>query len=1097
MKTLLITLSLFLWGLTSSSATNYYVRTDGNDSNTGTSNSASGAFRTITKACAIAQPGDVVNINDGIYVEGEILANNKNGSKTNVLTIRAINKHKAIIQSVSGGSAIFMNNSKGVVLDGLEVTFQNPANSYYFGILSVDSYYITVKNCFVHDIGSSGIQLNNGEYFVIENNIVRDNAKNTGNPNGSGISIYHPKYTSGYVTGEWGIIVRNNICFENICTYPLPGYETPVDGNGIILDDFENEQGGGQTGGYTHPSLVENNLSFNNGGRGIHIYHSDNLTVRNNTLYHNNTELSKYYAFGWNGDLNMDVSVGSKVYNNIVVMNNSNARGYAMLVPSDADVHNNIIIGPAGKVVNGTPQEGLLPTDNQLQQLNVQTYVKFVNPTTSIGTINTVNPQFSNYFGLASGSPAINAGNASNAASIDLEYKTRPIGGAIDIGAYESGAATPDTQAPSTPSSLSAATITSTGFTLNWTASTDNVGVTSYEVFRDGISIGTSSTTSFSVTGLTANTTYSMTVKAKDAAGNTSTASTALSVKTSAASDTQAPSVPTNLASSAITTTSFTLSWTASTDNVGVTGYEIFRNGTSIGTSATTSFNVTGLTANTTYSMTVKAKDAANNVSAASTALSVKTATAPDTQLPSTPTNLTSPSKTQTSVNLSWTASTDNVGVTGYNIYRGTTLAGSSTTTSFTVTGLTANTAYSFTVRAKDAAGNLSAPSTTLSVTTSPASDTQAPSVPTNLVSSAITTTSFTLSWTASTDNVGVASYEVFRNGTSIGTSTTTSFSVTGLTANTTYSMTVKAKDAVGNTSPASTALSVKTSTTSATGTGLKGEFFTQFGYGVSPARTAIAGKTPLFSFTATNIDYPSGATASNMANWNVWLGSDGVGGPAEAIESSTLRLSGYIQIKPEHDIQSGNSTIEVDFAVGSQGFMALTVNNTQVLIKEENWSFGTRSGRVSFPSAGYYPIELLHSTGFDNSGVELYSSIAGTSNPGHGSGLATYIIPKTVLFPQSPGARIAAETPVVTTELGIYPNPVSYNQSVLLSSDKFKDKKTQIYVQDMTGRTFLQQTHVFGDSATPLSLGSLPAGLYIILITDGKNTQQGKLVVH
>ncbi len=73
---------------------------------------------------------------------------------------------------------------------------------------------------------------------------------------------------------------------------------------------------------------------------------------------------------------------------------------------------------------------------------------------------------------------------------------------------------------------------------------------------------------------------------------------------------------------------------------------------------------------------------------------------------------------TDTSVALSWTPSTDNVAVTGYDIYRGTTLAGSSTTASFTATGLTANTAYSFTVRAKDAAGNVSAASAALSATT-------------------------------------------------------------------------------------------------------------------------------------------------------------------------------------------------------------------------------------------------------------------------------------------------------------------------------------------------------------------------------------------
>lgn len=90
-----------------------------------------------------------------------------------------------------------------------------------------------------------------------------------------------------------------------------------------------------------------------------------------------------------------------------------------------------------------------------------------------------------------------------------------------------------------------------------------------------------------------------------------------------------------------------------------------------------------------------------------------------DTQAPSTPSGLSAPSKTATSVTLTWSASTDNVGVTGYDVYRGTTLAGSSSSTSYTVTGLSASTAYSFTVRARDAAGNTSAASGAVSVTTS------------------------------------------------------------------------------------------------------------------------------------------------------------------------------------------------------------------------------------------------------------------------------------------------------------------------------------------------------------------------------------------
>ncbi|WP_162257911.1 NPCBM/NEW2 domain-containing protein [Kitasatospora sp. Root107] len=89
-----------------------------------------------------------------------------------------------------------------------------------------------------------------------------------------------------------------------------------------------------------------------------------------------------------------------------------------------------------------------------------------------------------------------------------------------------------------------------------------------------------------------------------------------------------------------------------------------------------------------------------------------------DTTAPTAPTNLTSSSVTSNSVDLKWTASTDDVGVTGYNVYRGTTLVGSSTGTSFTATGLSAATPYTFTVKAVDAAGNLSGAGNTLSVTT-------------------------------------------------------------------------------------------------------------------------------------------------------------------------------------------------------------------------------------------------------------------------------------------------------------------------------------------------------------------------------------------
>jgi chitodextrinase len=240
--------------------------------------------------------------------------------------------------------------------------------------------------------------------------------------------------------------------------------------------------------------------------------------------------------------------------------------------------------------------------------------------------------------------------------------------------------------------------------------------VTGYEVFKDGVLAGSPTASPFDLTGLTASTTYSMTVKARDAAGNRSAASTAKSVTTLAVVDTTVPSTPTALASSAITPTSFTLKWTASTDNVAVTGYEIFKGGVLAGTSATPSFDVIGLVPATTYSMTVKAVDAAGNHSAASTAKSVKTTS--DTIAPSAPTGLAATNVNETNFTLSWAAATDNIGVTGYDVIQNGIGAGSSVTTSLSVTGLSPGTVYVMYVYAKDAAGNRSGASTGLTVKT-------------------------------------------------------------------------------------------------------------------------------------------------------------------------------------------------------------------------------------------------------------------------------------------------------------------------------------------------------------------------------------------
>lgn len=186
--------------------------------------------------------------------------------------------------------------------------------------------------------------------------------------------------------------------------------------------------------------------------------------------------------------------------------------------------------------------------------------------------------------------------------------------------------------------------------------------------------------------------------------------------------DSQAPTAPISLAVTGATTSSLTLSWAASTDNIGVTGYNVYMNGTLQTTVTGLTTTITGLTASTLYSFYVIAKDAAGNSSVASTTVNGTTATpTADTQAPTAPSSLLVTGTTTSTVSLSWLASTDNVGVTGYNVYMNGVLKTTVTGLAATITGLTASTTNSFYVIAKDAAGNLSAASTTINATTSAA----------------------------------------------------------------------------------------------------------------------------------------------------------------------------------------------------------------------------------------------------------------------------------------------------------------------------------------------------------------------------------------
>lgn len=218
---------------------------------------------------------------------------------------------------------------------------------------------------------------------------------------------------------------------------------------------------------------------------------------------------------------------------------------------------------------------------------------------------------------LQVGSPAINSGIAydgyHNGINTDYAGVIVPQSSLPDIGAFEYVSGASDTTPPTV--SLTSPTNGSTvsGNTAVSASASDNVGVAGVQFRLDGVNLGAEDTTSpYSIswnTALTTNGSHALTAIARDTSNN-QTASNSINVNVNNITDTTAPSVPTNLTAIPVSSSQINLSWTASTDNIGVTGYRIYRNGTQIATSPTNSYSNTSLSASTAYSYAVSAYDA-------------------------------------------------------------------------------------------------------------------------------------------------------------------------------------------------------------------------------------------------------------------------------------------------------------------------------------------------------------------------------------------------------------------------------------------------------------------------------------------------------
>jgi chitodextrinase len=330
-----------------------------------------------------------------------------------------------------------------------------------------------------------------------------------------------------------------------------------------------------------------------------------------------------------------------------------------------------------------------------------------------------------------------------------------------------------------------------------------------------------------------------VTVTPTDSQGNT------FDVKTyNFGGDAVAPSAPGNLTASLPTSTKVALSWTAASDNVGVTAYDIYRNDIYLATTTpgVTSYTDATVVAGAGYTYDVIARDLQDNTTGAT--VSVNGGGSTDTTPPTTPGGFTATATGPTTASLSWTASTDNVAVSSYTILRGGAEVASvpANTTSWNDSGLTPGTAYTYQVVAKDSAGNASPPTAQVTITTQ--ADTSPPTQPGTPTATLVTASQVSLSWSASTDDVGVLRYDVLRNGSVVGTSAGTTFTDTTVAPGTTYTYAVRAFDAAGNFS---------TSGSSSVTTPVSGSvFYDGFESGGLAAWNTVSGLTVQGSFVNT-----------------------------------------------------------------------------------------------------------------------------------------------------------------------------------------------------------------------------------------------------
>jgi hypothetical protein len=401
----------------------FYVATTGNDNNPGTQAQPWRHIGTAAGGAKNLQPNDTVIVLDGTYTEQVEFSDG--GDATGYVTLRAQNKWGALIRPPQGAYSTLGMGANYIAVDGFDIVGGDG-----HAIDADHHHHLLIKNNYLHDSQGSGVGLQHVEFVTIEDNVSEGNCATNGYQT-SGISIYQATTEANdTVTTGFRNIIRRNISFNNLETWRTNDH---TDGNGIIIDDFNNTQGGGESGGYPYPTLVENNLCYGNGGKGIQVAWSNKVTLRNNTCYHNN--IDTFNPGTWRAELSNQSSNNNTWVNNI-----------AWAVPGSGILSKNVAIGDfdggGGNsnvlwynniTFNGTVGQSSIERGGSANPSLSQS-----SPYNNIFGTNPVLVNVGTDFHLASGSPCIDAGTSSQGvAEEDLEGRPRVAGNSVDMGCYE------------------------------------------------------------------------------------------------------------------------------------------------------------------------------------------------------------------------------------------------------------------------------------------------------------------------------------------------------------------------------------------------------------------------------------------------------------------------------------------------------------------------------------------------------------------------------------------------------------------------------------------------------------------------------------